>query len=260
MKMMFAPVYEARAACQNCYSLIIRERILPGTLRVSCEVHAAQSPPGRLSCSKPDTGTPEVNVHYVVLFIDEGCERFRILGDELDRDVTDHVKPAVFLILTLRDILPHAPGRIPDGIESVLVRDILKEHAASFRDEIRVAEEIACVSDGKLDLQSHSAEIIQNCLLRVFRLFVESVPCDGPAVRAVIHHELVISKEADDIVPAHNIKEHGNAFRPSVDDIADNIEEIVIREADVLQHLLKKPVLAVDITACVNIHKDDPFP
>ena len=127
MKMMLAPVYEARAACQNCYSLIIRERVLPGSLRVGGEVHAAQSPPGRLSCSKPDTGTPEVNVHNVVLFIDEGRKRLGIFRDELDRDVADHVEPAVFLIFALRDVLPHTPGGIPDGIESVLVRDILKE-------------------------------------------------------------------------------------------------------------------------------------
>ena len=208
----------------------------------------------------------------MVFFINEGREWFRILGDELDRDVADHVEPAVFLIFALRDVLPHTPGGIPDGIESVLVRDILKEHAASFRDEIRVTEEIACVGDGKLDLESHSAEITQNCLLRVLGLFVKSVSRDGSAVRAVkpvvflfrepvvrVHHELVISKEADDIIPAHDIKEHGNAFRTSVYDIADYVEKIVIREADILQHLLKKPVLAVDITACVNIHKNNPF-
>ena len=221
--------------------MIIRECVLPGSLRIGGEVHAAQSPPGRLSGPKPDAGTPEVNVHYVVFFIDEGCEGLKVLGDELDRDVTDYVEPAVFLILALRDIFPHAPGRVPDGIESVLVRDILKEHAAPFRDEIRMAEEVARISDGKLDLQSHSAEIIQNCLLRVLRLFVERVPRDGPAVRAVqpvvllfrepvvrVHHELVISKEANDIVSAHDIKEHGDAFRPSVNDVTDNIEEIVI--------------------------------
>ena len=134
---MFLPVTDCKSSSSELQlivlSLIIGESVFPGPLRIGGEVHAAQSPPGRLSGPKPDTGTPEVDVHYVVLFIDEGCERFRILGDELDRDVTDHVKPAVFLILTLRDILPHAPGGIPDGIESVLVRDILKEHAASFR-------------------------------------------------------------------------------------------------------------------------------
>jgi hypothetical protein len=69
----------------------------------------------------------------------------------------------------------------------------------------------------------------------------------------------MISEKADNIVPTHDIKEHGNTFRASVNYITDNIEEIVSRKADVLQHLLKKPVLAVDIAACVNIHKNYPF-
>ena len=121
--------------------------------------------------------------------------------------------------------------------------------------------------DSQIDLQSHVADEIQDFFLFCGGQFFEVGARHGAAVGAIepgvvlfrisvvgIHHELMVSEQAHDVVPLHNVLQHGDALRASVYDVAQDVKEIVVTEADVFEHFFEQAVLPVNVAASINVH------
>ena len=80
-------------------------------------------------------------------------------------------------------------------------------------------------------------------------LFILSHEIDG-----IDHHQLMISQEQFHILPAHHILYDLDAVAASVDNVADNIQKIILGEFKLLEELFVCAEMTVKITYCISGH------